>query len=274
MKSFKNVPETPAKVAIRKQTPCITKSRNARIMRVAETPIHDSKRGKDKEIVIQETPPSAIKLDVKERTQPGASNFNRPHVQNGICKRSKSNMVCSVEGFDDPIIVKQIIHHFGYELSDLVTSKTTHIICCSDGLTQRTLNILRGILYGCWIVSKDWIFNSLQNGYLVDEIPYERVDFSLAVKVRRIEHLDFGLCGNGLLSHLGNIHVSRKSRFSTRDLGNIIRLAGGRISSNIQTADIIIGKYEGACNAICLTEEWLLDSIQQYSVMPYNNYIT
>lgn len=68
----------------------------------------------------------------------------------------------------------------GFELESQVTTKTTHLIAAKP---QRTVNMLRGIIHGVWILSVDWIQTSCESGEWVFEEPYELTQFSPAVEV-------------------------------------------------------------------------------------------
>ena len=63
-----------------------------------------------------------------------------------------------------------------------VRPSTTHVI---SGDEKRTLNMLKAIIRGCWVVSKSWLLASIEAGGWVDEEPYELVTFSAAIKARR-----------------------------------------------------------------------------------------
>ena len=63
-----------------------------------------------------------------------------------------------------------------------VRPTTTHVI---SGEERRTLNMLKAIIRGCWVVSKSWLLASIEAGGWVDEEPYELVTFSAAIKARR-----------------------------------------------------------------------------------------
>ena len=86
-----------------------------------------------------------------------------------------------------------------------VTELTTHVVCgdstdkngssqCSSSSqniqqprVRRTINLLKGILHGCWILSVNWLYDSLELGHWADEEVYELNDFSPAVKNMRLE---------------------------------------------------------------------------------------
>ena len=42
----------------------------------------------------------------------------------------------------------------GWILEPIVSPKTTHVVC---GDEKRTINLLRGIAYGCWILRQEWV---------------------------------------------------------------------------------------------------------------------
>lgn len=57
--------------------------------------------------------------------------------------------------FSDRSMVKSIVKSLGdYTISTEVNKRTTHVVC---GDERRTMNVLRGISLGCWIVSVEWV---------------------------------------------------------------------------------------------------------------------
>ena len=71
---------------------------------------------------------------------------------------------------------------------DHINQETTHLVC---GQTKRTVNLLKGLLRGCWILSRDWLVQSLQEGTWTDEAPFEILEFSPAVALLRQERETF-----------------------------------------------------------------------------------
>ena len=61
-----------------------------------------------------------------------------------------------------------------------VTPRTTHVI--SSGV--RTINLLKGILRGCWLLTLEWALKSLESSKWLDPAPYEMCYFSKAVQVK------------------------------------------------------------------------------------------
>lgn len=58
-----------------------------------------------------------------------------------------------------------------------VDSDTTHVV--SSG-KHRTMNIMRTILSGCWLLSVDWALKSLEKGFWLDEEAFELDAFPAA----------------------------------------------------------------------------------------------
>ena len=80
---------------------------------------------------------------------------------------------------------------------------------------------LQGILRGCWIVSVEWVFASLEEGRWADEEAFERTDFSPAVRECRLSRQAFGpsLYRSRLLEDAGAIYVDRRGCSAPADQG-------------------------------------------------------
>ena len=77
-------------------------------------------------------------------------------------------------------MIKSVIKSLGSATLEVnVTPRTTHVI--SSGI--RTINLLKGILRGCWLLSLEWALKSLENEKWLDPSPYEMSHFSKAVQV-------------------------------------------------------------------------------------------
>lgn len=63
-----------------------------------------------------------------------------------------------------------------------VTKSTTHVV--TTGV--RTINLLHGIIRGCWLVNFEWILKSLENNAWLNPEKYEMAHFSKAVLVNKI----------------------------------------------------------------------------------------
>lgn len=63
-----------------------------------------------------------------------------------------------------------------------VNAKTTHLVAFD---TRRTVNLLRGLIHGTWIVNYDWILKSVEANKWLPEAGYELKAFSKAVEVKK-----------------------------------------------------------------------------------------
>lgn len=61
-------------------------------------------------------------------------------------------------------------------------AKTTHLVAFD---TRRTINFLRGLIRGIWIVNYDWILESVEANKWLPEADYELKAFSKAVEVKK-----------------------------------------------------------------------------------------
>lgn len=83
--------------------------------------------------------------------------------------------------YRDKSLIKSIIKSLGMAEIELnVSKRTTHVV--STGV--RTVNLLRGIIRGCWLVTLEWVLKSLENNGWLDPEEFEMKHFSKAVQVR------------------------------------------------------------------------------------------
>lgn len=61
-----------------------------------------------------------------------------------------------------------------------MTDSTTHLISLEP---RRTLNLLRALVRGLWILEYSWLVDSLQAGKWLPEESYELRDFSRSIEV-------------------------------------------------------------------------------------------
>ena len=194
-------------------------------------------------------------------------------------KQQKRELVLTSCNSDDHKMVKDVIKRLAGQTAVRVTSQvlpsTTHVIC-GNNEGRRTLNMLKAILCGCWIVSLDWVYQCLGQGTWVDEESYEMVSFSAAVKQRRLER-DL-LPQSNLFKDLDlPMYVGRHCRVPKKELVELIQMAGGKCVNQLRTAKIILAHDSSSSSKnedqFSVTENWLLDSIQQHCVLPLDEYL-
>jgi len=93
----------------------------------------------------------------------------------------------------DKSLVTNIVKSLGAAEIELnVSKRTTHVI--STGV--RTINLLRGIIRGCWLITLEWVFKSLENNAWLDPEEFEMKHFSKAVQVGSSIYHDYRICIN------------------------------------------------------------------------------
>ena len=68
-----------------------------------------------------------------------------------------------------------------YKVQREVDTDTTHVVSAGK---RRTVNVLKAILSGCWLLSVEWVLKSLEKGTWLNEEPFELAEDFPAAKVR------------------------------------------------------------------------------------------
>lgn len=72
-----------------------------------------------------------------------------------IDKLKRPSIVCTKFHKDEVSIFNQIVRKLGkFVIEDEVSRKTTHVVA---GEPKRTINMLRAMSLGCWILKKEWV---------------------------------------------------------------------------------------------------------------------
>ena len=131
------------------------------------------------------------------KSSKNSSTRTRPQVRSERTQSSTRSSQRKVLGYiamtqvekEDRSLAQELTKRLGVlGYSKTVTSNTTHLVC---GQKKRTINTLKAMLRGCWILSKDWLLESLEEGQWLDETDYELLDFSPAVRELREERQMF-----------------------------------------------------------------------------------
>lgn len=188
----------------------------------------------------------------------------RKEVTPQLLHRSQK-IVIVVTGFSngDKNLVKNVVKTLGMaRIESNVTRRTTHVI--TTGV--RTLNLLYGIIRGCWLLKLEWVLESLENNGWLKPEKYEVAHFSKAVQENRKDRELFGMSYvPELFTTCGFLYVENETTPPSHILKELIKTAGGRITENPQAAKIIIGS-----NGI--KESWVLDSITTGDLQPITQY--
>lgn len=154
IKLIKNAENKPSQNKDRRKTIGTTKSKlkaNRRITSYffAETDSNISQTISESMLNNMSTivPPRRSSLDFQKKLS--------QNVQKTVSQKPIANIVCTSLHTDQSDIVKRVVKKLGgFVLSKCVNANTSHVVALEP---RRTLNLLKGIVRGCWIVCLDWV---------------------------------------------------------------------------------------------------------------------
>lgn len=175
-----------------------------------------------------------------------------------------------------------------------MSEQTTHVVSLEN---RRTLNLMRGIIRGLWILSYDWIEKSLEANEWQPEELYEMKSFSKAVEVGnhlngrnrwidifsiffslkfcRMERQAFGSkhYKMDIFSEVGPIFVSMDCKCEA--LPELIKLCCGKITKSRTNAKIIIADLIQGNSTLynnMISSNWIFDSISNGKLQKLRQY--
>ena len=171
-KSRNNQKSTSAELVLKKEN-AVTKTPNS--LGKASRITKDLKRNKIMQQSKTKTKANSSKASLVGRQSIGAKDASQVlrMVKITNLPASEKDTIC------------HLVSHLGAEVvEDEVSATTTHVI---SGDRRRSLNILKGISHGCWIVSPEWVYSSLERGGWLPEDRYEMTDWYKGIKLSRVE---------------------------------------------------------------------------------------
>ncbi|KAG0443475.1 hypothetical protein HPB47_014874, partial [Ixodes persulcatus] len=100
-----------------------------------------------------------------------------------------SVVMTSVPPEDREVLCSVVLALGGFRVEAEVTPGTTHLVV---GGAVRTLNLLSAMARGCWVLSTDWVYRSLEAGHWLDERPFELSEMFPAVRPRASSCIPLG----------------------------------------------------------------------------------
>ncbi|XP_058464127.1 uncharacterized protein LOC131438265 [Malaya genurostris] len=164
----------------------------------------------------------------------------------------------------------------GFIVNNNVSDRTTHLVTLGP---RRTINILRALVRGLWIVQYEWMEESARSGHWLPEEQFELRDFSAAVQICRSERQAFGSRYRmELFADCGPFYVSPNCEVPQDQLRELIITCKGKITGNAQKAKYLIVQsrqdvHNIPSGASCLSPLWLLDSISINKLKKINKYV-
>ncbi|XP_074144052.1 microcephalin isoform X5 [Sminthopsis crassicaudata] len=219
-----------------------------------------------------------VKLDILDEVSEGFKDQKSKSPEKSkktkkVKKPTRTLVMTSMPSEKQNIIMQVVDKLKDFSFSCNVCESTTHVVA---GEPRRTLNVLLGIARGCWIVSYEWVLWSLEFGYWVSEEPYELSDYFPAASICRLQrHLSIEQYQGDLFASQPVMFITASCEPPCAKLRELVQLCGGQVSRSSFTASIYIGPYRGKKQPEIkyLSEKWILDSITQHKICPYENYL-
>lgn len=99
----------------------------------------------------------------------------------GAKKAVPTLVITNVYGKDKELVEEAVKKLGAFQMERTVTRATSHLVCLNPG---RTFNMMRALIRGVWILSLDWVKESVAASRWLPEEPFELKNFAPAVKVR------------------------------------------------------------------------------------------
>ncbi|CAN8025134.1 unnamed protein product, partial [Ixodes persulcatus] len=196
----------------------------------------------------------------KLRKGPGATA-----IRTQDCKLSQegkdhgpSVVMTSVPPEDREVLRSVVLALGGFRVEAEVTPGTTHLVV---GGAVRTLNLLSAMARGCWVLSMDWVYRSLEAGHWLDECPFELSEMFPAVRLSRQDRAERRHGEGGLLAGTGAFYVSPESRPPPDKLRQLVQILGGKLAPSYLRCNVALGPVEASRRrpgVRHVSEKWLL----------------
>ncbi|XP_050518793.1 uncharacterized protein LOC126892921 [Diabrotica virgifera virgifera] len=239
---------------------------------------------KEKSQTVSKTPKTPQKRNLTLKCTPSTSVRNRRSTQEfqlitqsakkrlKIDKPVQPSIVCTKMHKEEVQTFMQIVKKLGgFQVEDEVTSKTTHLVV---GEPKRTINMLRALTRGCWVLKKEWLFKSLESERWLPEEDFQATEFSPAVEKNHLQRQAFGPTYTmDIFQNCGPIYVAKGSTPRCSDIRELISLCKGKTTTIPRNASVVVGEYVKSEGGVCVSEAWILDSITQNRKLSFKKYL-
>ncbi|XP_074640211.1 uncharacterized protein LOC141898272 [Tubulanus polymorphus] len=126
-------------------------------------------------------------------------------------------------------IVQSVVKKLrGFTIVPSVNSTTTHVV---SGQGRRTLNVLNAIARGCWLLSTEWVYKSLEADKWLPETSFQQIDCFPTCQVSRHERsLSTGSYRPQIFSDYGSIFIAENCAPPRDVIVNLVKICGGTVS--------------------------------------------
>ncbi|PIK39930.1 hypothetical protein BSL78_23220 [Apostichopus japonicus] len=180
----------------------------------------------------------------------------RTKVAPGNKTRKPTIVLTSMHRSDQDVMVSVVRNLGGYKSH---RHRRSYDHSSSPG-TREDLECTMAIANGCWLLSKEWVLNSLESGYWLPEEPFEVHSAFPAAKISRElkSQSETDGCHLKLFSEFEGFFVSESSSPPKEKLVDLLQLCGGAICNSPQQADLCIGECARPADVHAVQERWVL----------------
>ncbi|NWQ61560.1 BRCA1 protein, partial [Neopipo cinnamomea] len=211
-----------------------------------------------------------------------------------VTKRKEMSVVASGLNHSEHLVVQKFVRKTQSTLSNHITEGTTHVIMKTDKelVCERTLKYFLGIAGGKWVVSYQWVIQSLKEERILDEEDFEvrgdvingrnhqgprRARQSQAEKIFK----DFEICCYGPFTDMTTEHLERMVELCGASVVKQLHLFTHASNS---TAVVVLQPdawkentdyraIQQQNNIAMVTREWVLDSVACYECQKVDAYL-
>uniref|UniRef100_H2XNU4 BRCT domain-containing protein n=1 Tax=Ciona intestinalis TaxID=7719 RepID=H2XNU4_CIOIN len=159
--------------------------------------------------------------------------------------------------------------------SSVKDERASHVVC---GAARRTMNVLRAISRGLWLLTKEWVVDSLEAGAWLDEENYEAINyFPVCRQARLLRNKSIKTAASWTLSVFkelkGLVYVAPTTTPPPDELRELVTLCGGHVINSPRRASVRVGKSPLSPALPAVSESWVLDSISENCLKPTQSYL-
>ncbi|XP_055311627.1 microcephalin isoform X2 [Sitodiplosis mosellana] len=266
--------KTAAATQKRKRTDLVAAASEGKVV-PTEKPHHSHKKSNARRstMFFEEAPIRKIKCDASVSTSSAISSTSTLTASSVVQKNNPSLVFTSFQSSQIDMISEAVKKLGKFKLEKKVTINTTHLVSLD---TRRTVNMLRGIIRGVWILTYDWILESVDANKWLPESDYELRTFSKVVEINRIERQAFGRKYRmDLFRNMDSFYLAPNC--ACKNLKELVALCYGKIVENESKARYFITEHFqpniDSKNLVQLHPNFILDSISAGNVQKLKTYV-
>ena len=172
------------------------------------------------------------------------------------------------------VVYFQVIEKLGgFRTCEKVDDKTTHLVI---GSRQRTMNMVRAVVRGIWILKYEWILESEKKGEWRLEDVFMQTSIVPSLRQTRMQRT---LNDSFKMTIFDEevFYISKNNRIPVGELIEVVKSVGGKTTKKRTKANFIVAssfvKYPEETTALVVKPAWIFDCIENDKIINTRNYI-